>query len=192
VASDPTMTAGMTAGRYGKQLGEPGLYVRQCRSGSFANLIARRAQSPQLQAQVLREFGLHLPTKPAVASGGGLSFIWNGPDRWMVEAEKIDAGIESMLRPLERYAAICDQGDGYVRLDVYGPRVRDVLAKGLPIDLQPFSPGDVAMTAVNQMGVQIWQTSANPSYRLSVARGYLQSFRHWLGASSAEFGIAVL
>jgi methylglutamate dehydrogenase subunit D len=188
VASDPTMTAG----RYGRQLGEPGLYVRQCRSGGFANLIARRAQSPQLQAEVLREFGVNLPTRPAFASGDRLSFIWNGPDRWMVEAEKPDQDIESMLRPLERFAAICDQGDGYVRLDVYGPRVRDVLAKGLPIDLHPFLPGDAAMTAINQIGVQIWQTSANPSYRLSVARGYLQSFWHWLKASGAEFGVEVL
>ena len=42
-----------------------------------------------------------------------------------------------------------DQSDSRLVLRLSGPRVRDVLAKGVPVDLHPkaFKPGDVAMHA---------------------------------------------
>jgi sarcosine oxidase subunit gamma len=69
-----------------------------------------------------------------------------------------------------------------------------VLAKGLPIDLDParFGAGDVALTAVAHVGLHVRQTSDAPSYRLGVARSYAQSLWHWLAASAAEFGCEVV
>ncbi len=50
-----------------------------------------------------------------------------------------------------------DQSDARLVLHLSGPRVRDVLAKGVPIDLHPkvFKPGDVATTLIAYIGVQI-------------------------------------
>lgn len=181
-------------GRYGKRLGDPGLYVRECMSGSLASLSAWRDQSSKLQEEVFREFGLQLPTRPRVANSNNLTFVWNGPDRWMVEAEDMSEGIELLLgKSLRPFAAICNQSDGYVRFDVQGGRVRDTLAKGLPIDLdsERFLLGDVAITAVAHIGVHLWQTSGSPNYRLCVSRSYAKSFWGWLHKSSAEFGCEV-
>ena len=55
------------------------------------------------------------------------------------------------------FAAVADQSDARLVLRLSGPRVRDVLAKGVPVDLHPqaFKPGDVANTLVGYIGVQI-------------------------------------
>ena len=92
------------------------------------------------------------------------------------------------------FASICDQSDSRIVLELAGPRVRDVLAKGVPIDLHPdrFRAGDVAVTLVGHVGVQLWCNSAAPDYRLAVARSYFSSLWHWLAASAAEFGCEVV
>ena len=98
-----------------------------------------------------------------------------------------------MLAPsLVGLAAVCEQSDGRVVIEIGGPRSRAVLAKGLPIDLHPraFAPGDVALTAASHIAVQLWQVDAAPTYRLAVPRSLAASFRCWLGESAAEFGCA--
>ena len=78
-------------------------------------------------------------------------------------------------------------------LELSGPRVRDVLAKGVPLDLHPvrFRDGDVALTAVAHVAVHLRQVSDAPAYRLSVPRSYFGAFWHWLASSAAEFGCEV-
>ena len=53
-----------------------------------------------------------------------------------------------------------------------GPRVRDVLAKGVPLDLHPkvFKLGDVANTLVAYVGVQIDMLDDAPIYQLTAPR----------------------
>jgi sarcosine oxidase subunit gamma len=74
-----------------------------------------------------------------------------------------------------------------------GPHARDVLAKGLPIDLDPraFPLGSAATSAIAHMGVQLWQLDDTRSYDLAIFRSVSQSFWSWLSASAAEFGYVV-
>jgi sarcosine oxidase subunit gamma len=78
-------------------------------------------------------------------------------------------------------------------LTISGPRARDVLAKGLPIDLDPraFPPGSAATSTISLMGVQLWQTGDTPGYEIAVFRSVSASFWRWLTASAAEFGYEV-
>jgi sarcosine oxidase subunit gamma len=73
---------------------------------------------------------------------------------------------------------------------VSGPRARDVLAKGLPIDLDPraFPLGSAATSAISHMGVQLWQLDDTRSYDIAIFRSLTESFWRWLTASAAEFG----
>jgi len=188
---DNSSVTGVGAGRSGRRSGEPGLIVRECRDTDIASLVARRGQAPALSQAVWQTFGVSLPMTPRIAGARDVSFIWAGLDRWLVEIRSGTVGIESLLEePLGHLAAICDQSDSRRTLDLRGPKVRDVLAKGLPIDLHAtrFAEGDVAVTAISHIGVHLWQTSAQPVYRLSVTRSYFGSFWHWLASSAAEFG----
>jgi sarcosine oxidase subunit gamma len=90
-------------------------------------------------------------------------------------------------------ASVFDLTDSRVVLEIGGPRIRDALAKMLPIDLHPsvFGTGDVAVTIASHIGVTLWQTADTPQYRLAVARSYFGSFWRSLVAAAAEYGCEV-
>jgi sarcosine oxidase subunit gamma len=106
-------------------------------------------------------------------------------------------GAEALARDLAQrlagLASISDQSGGRTVIRVSGPRARDVLAKGLPIDLDPraFPLGSAATSVIALMGVQLWQTEDTRSYDIAMFRSVSQSFWRWLTASSAEFGYEV-
>ena len=72
--------------------------------------------------------------------------------------------------------------------------MRDVLAKGVPVDLHPnvFKPGDVANTQIAYVGVQIDMLDGAPTYQLAAPRSMAGTFWSWLAASAAEFGYDVM
>jgi sarcosine oxidase subunit gamma len=192
--SDRTHAA-FTPGRSGRADGAPGLIVRECVGQRLASLIARRGQAERASAAAARAFGVALPVAPRAVAGRGATFIWAGPGSWLVETGPELDDVEAFLgATFAGTASICDQSDSRVVLEVSGPRVRDVLAKGAPIDLHAdqFSAGDVALTAIGHVGVHLRQVSAAPAFRLSVARSYFGTFWHWLSSSAAEFGCEVV
>ena len=73
---------------------------------------------------------------------------------------------------LKGLASISDQSGGRTVLRISGPRARDVLAKGLPIDLDPrgFPLGSAATSTISLMGVQLWQTGDPQSYDIAIFR----------------------
>ena len=72
-----------------------------------------------------------------------------------------------------------------------GPKVRETLAKGVPVDLHPdhFS-NHAAVTMVAHIGVIMWQ-SGQDRFTLAVFRSYSGGFWHWLSASAAPSGLVV-
>jgi sarcosine oxidase subunit gamma len=91
-------------------------------------------------------------------------------------------------------ASIADQSDGRVVLRLSGDRARDVLAKGIPVDLHPrgFRTGDVASTVVAHIGVQIQQLDDRPTFQLIALRSFAGSLWSWLAKSAAEFGYEIV
>jgi heterotetrameric sarcosine oxidase gamma subunit len=185
----------LVPGRSGRPAGLPGLIVRECVGLSLASLIARRGQAELVSKAAFATFGVALPVTPRAVAASGFTFSWAGPGSWFVEATAGAENLEAVLgASFGGVAAICEQSDSRVVLEVAGTRVRDVLAKGVPIDLHPerFRDGDVALTVVGHVGIQLRRTNEVPSYRLSVARSYFGSLWHWLAASAAEFGCEVI
>lgn len=179
-------------GRHGRRVGEPGVTATEVRRVGLALVTARKGQRASLAEAVRATFGAELPDTPRRAAGRDNAFIWSGPDQWLAHVEPAPAaGMETVLAPLAGMAALVDQSHGRTLLRITGPRVRDALAKGFPIDLHPraFKPGDTAVTSVAHIGVQIWQMDDAPAYEIAVARGFAVSFWHWLEASAAEYGL---
>lgn len=190
---DVTGTA-LTPGRRGRRCDPPGLVVSRCRVRPVASVIARRGLAVRLSAAADAAFGTSLPTGPRVAVGRGMTFVWSGPGSWLAEAHEDVADVESLLLgSFDGLAAVCEQTESRVVLELRGPRVRDVLCKGVPIDLHPdrFRTHDVALTAVGHISVQLRQVSDEPAFRIGVAGSYFASFWHWLESSAAEFGCEV-
>lgn len=160
---------------------------------SIVSIAAGRGKSDALRAAMREAYGVTLPDTPLRVEGSrGVSVIWYGPEQWFVIAERGREGrdLEAELTPVAgAHAAIVDQGDGRAVVRLSGSHVRDVLAKGMGLDLHPkaFKPNGVAITQASHIGVVLWQADAAPVYEIAMFRSFADSFARWLTHSAAEF-----
>jgi len=181
-------------GRLGRREGAPGLVLQELTQFTLASVIARKNQAAQAAAAAQQAFGTSPPATPTIAAGDELAFIWSGPGHWLALGPQAMEPLEARLGAVfGTHASVFDQGGSRVLLDLRGPRVRDVLAKGVSIDLHPrsFKAGDVAVTTASHLAVHLWQVADEPVYRLLVVRTYFDSLWRWLAASAAEYGCEV-
>jgi methylglutamate dehydrogenase subunit D len=184
-----------TPGRYGRQDGAPGVTIEERRGLGIATVAARKGQEEALKAAVAEAYGVELLDGSRVVQGPQASFVGYGPGQWLaVSATLADETLaRDLAARLKGLASISDQHGGRTVLRLSGLRARDVLAKGLPIDLHPraFGPGSAATSTIAFMGVQLWQADDAPTYDIAVFRSVSESFWRWLTASAAEFGYDV-
>ena len=195
IRSVSALDGAVAPGRHGRRAGDAGVIATEVRNVGLALVTARKGQRAFLAETVRSTFGVELPDTPRRVAGRGMAFIWSGPDQWLAHMVPAPpAGMEGALAPLAGLAALVDQSHGRAVLRVTGPRVRDALAKGFPIDLHPraFTTGDTAVTSVAHIGAQIWQIDDAPTYEIAVARGFALSFWHWLESSAAEYGLELV
>ena len=183
----------VTPGHYGRATS--GLTVVERTDIALASVIAKHGKRFMLVNAVNTAFGVALPDGPRRATTGTVTFAGTGPDQWIASAEGAEAaGFAAKLRArIGPFAAVSDQSDARLVLHLSGPRVRDVLAKGVTIDLHPnvFKPGHVAVTPIAYIGVQIDRLE-DTTYQLTAPRSMAASFWSWLSASAAEFGYDVV
>jgi sarcosine oxidase gamma subunit len=203
--------AGFAATGHRGHASPSGVTLRCLDDHAMLEMTARRGQTAALAEAVHRLYGAVLPEGPAWMAGAGIEFVGLGPGCWLVLGARaarphcpVDPGIgekprttaggtpalPALAAALSTFATFVDQSDGRALLELSGPRVRDVLAKGVPIDLHPraFAPGSAATSHIARIGVTLWQTDEVPTYRLATPRSSAGSFWHWLEESSAAFG----
>jgi sarcosine oxidase subunit gamma len=188
---------GLTSlGRHGVATGAAGVRIEEVTDIAFASVIAKRDKGFMLINAVNTAFGVALPDGPRRATRGAVTFAGTGPGQWLASAQGADAaGFVTRLRGrIAPFAAVADQSDSRLVLRLSGPRLRDILIKGVSIDLHPkaFKVGDVASTQVAYMGVQLDMLDETPTYLLAGPRSIAGTLWSWLSASAAEFGYEVV
>jgi len=188
--------AGIAApGRYGKTEGEPGVIISELAGLGVATVACRKGQATMLSAKVKQSYGVDLPASSRVAQGPKVKFIGYGPGQWLAVSESLanETLAGDLMAKLGSLASVSDQSGGRTVLRIGGNRARDVLAKGLSIDLDPctFPLGSAATSAISHIGVQLWQADDARSYNIAIFRSLTKSFWRWLTASAAEFGYEV-
>jgi sarcosine oxidase subunit gamma len=183
-------------GRYGKlSAGEPQVVVAGRPNLTVTQLSAFHGKTDEIGQALAREAGLELPSGPKRVQAEGLSLIGVAPSQWLAiaEGEAANARLSRLSAALTGLASVVDQSDAKAILRLSGERVRDVLAKGCPLDLHPraFTPEDAATTQIALIPCQLWQIDETPAFELAVPLSYAGSFWHWLAASAAEFGYEV-
>ncbi len=171
---------------------------------TIAGVAAFSGRTEEVAARLRERFGLALPIRPEQATGAdGLVAQWAGPAQWLVMASRGGdraggpAGgardLEAELAPLlGGIAAVVDLSDARAVLRVSGPKARDVLAKGVGIDLhaRAFAVGDVAITHAAHTGVTIALVDDAPTFEISMFRSFAESFAHFLSEAAREFAHA--
>ena len=182
-------------GRFGKTDGTPGVHLSERVGPGLATIAAHKGQGEGLRQKVREAYGVDLPDLSIIVQGPAVSFVGIGPGQWLAVSESLkhDALARDLAKQLKGLASVSDQSDGRTVIRIGGPRARDTLAKGLPIDLDPraFPANGAATSVISLMGVQLWQVDDTPTYDIAVFRSLSGSFWRWLTASAAEFGYEV-
>jgi heterotetrameric sarcosine oxidase gamma subunit len=176
-------------GAYGRA-GEPGVVAVLREDVGFATLTARKGGIPALKVSVAAGFGLALPDGPRAVGGPDLALLGTAPRRWLaVSQTRVDLAGD-LIGALGGHATVTEQSDALIACDLSGPRVLDLLAKGVAIDLHPevFKSGDVTVTDIAHIGATLWRTNED-AWRLLVARSFAPAFLRFLIVSAAEYGI---
>src|SRR5258708_31978346 len=150
------------------------------REHAIVSVLARKGQ-----AQTLSEKAGIL-SAPRQSGANGITVLGIGPGRWLFLGATL-----GQLSHLSGLASLSDHSDGYAVFEIWGPMVRETLAKGVPVDLHPAVFTDtVVVTVIAHIVAIVWQTAPD-HFSIAVFRSYAGSFWHWLAASAAEFGLTV-
>ncbi|MET0482416.1 MAG: sarcosine oxidase subunit gamma family protein [Aestuariivirgaceae bacterium] len=187
--------ATLTPGRYGaKGPDGPAVTLGLRHPLSIVAIMARKGRGEALDAALRDGFGLAPPGPGQSAAAQDLALRWAGPEQWFaIAAGGRDGDLHRRLAAaLADTASLVDQSHGRVAIVIAGPRARAVLAKGTAVDLHParFRPGQVAMTQMAHVGVQLTETAPDV-FELLVFRSFAESLFEFLAAMAAEYGYEV-
>jgi heterotetrameric sarcosine oxidase gamma subunit len=179
-------------GRSGAASRDPGVIITPRHDFSLAFVIGANGDRA-LADRFVSRYGIEPPDTPRIVSGARLDLVWAGPSQWLAVSVRPEMPAE-IAEALQGIAAVSDQTDSRAVLRLRGPHIRDVLAKGCPVDLHPraFHRGDTFITAIGGIGVQVWWADVDDALHISVPRSMAGSFWSWLLPSAQEFGVEVL
>lgn len=172
--------------------------VVMCERAHLGKVILRGAPGDDAFLEsALGTLGVALPLEPnTVSAGEGVTVLWLGPDEWLVvtapgEGAALNRALDVGVAPHGGIATHVT--DSRAVIGVSGPRARDVLAMGCPLDLHPqsFGPGRCAQSLVAKASVLIHQRDDGPSYDLYVGRSFATYLWRWLEDAAHEYGSAV-
>ncbi|WP_439899763.1 sarcosine oxidase subunit gamma [Paraburkholderia phymatum] len=153
------------------------------REKAFCDLVTLRgdARDAAFLSAVESVTGCRPPAKPnTVARGNGYDVLWLGPDEWLVRSLQPQSPVaeDKLVEALQgQFASAVDIGSGWTVLEVSGEKVRDVIARGCPIDLHPrmFAPGQCAQSHYFKASIVLVPV-ADDTYEIVVRRSFADYF----------------
>ncbi|MEM6583607.1 MAG: sarcosine oxidase subunit gamma family protein [Pseudomonadota bacterium] len=121
-------------------------------------------------------------------SHGGL-WLWSAPGEWLVMIpEGTKDAVLNALQPSEhrQLCVVHDVTDGYAILNLYGEKVRQILARGSSVDFHPsrFADGDCCVTRLAGIRVLLVQLAGESLLIADVS--YSDYLQKWLEAVSID------
>lgn len=194
--ADPTGSTTSAFAGLPAAVGSGGGVIATERDGlGIARIAARKGQTAAVAELVRAQFGVELPTAPRRASRGAVGVARIGPEAWLATHDSAgNAFAESLRSLLGDSASVADQSDAHVILRLTGPKVRDTLAKLIPIDTHPrsFQVGDIAQTVCGYINVTLWRLEdtgqSDPAFELWAGRSLAINLHQAISHAAAEFG----
>ncbi len=184
----------LEAGRFGRDTDAPGVTLTQRRGLLIAQLCHWPDRADAFARAIDTGLTLPVPAPNRASADNAVAMLSIGAETYWVVAEGADGELLDRLRAGfdSDTATVADLSHARCGLRLRGPAVRQVLAKGLPVDLHPrvLPVGAVAVSAVHGIHT-VLHHSGGDIFDLYVLRSYAVSFWGWLTHSAAEFGYAV-
>jgi sarcosine oxidase subunit gamma len=171
-----------------------GVVFRERRDIAIVSVVARPGGSDALARAAQENLGVEWPGPNESAQGQDFHVLFAGLDRWNVvgEGEEGPTLLARLHEGLGESAALADQSHGLCIIEMAGPRVFDVLAKGTAVDMNPqsFSVGRSVATGANHLAVHLWRVG-NDRVMVTVLRSFARDLFEFLSTMSLEYGYRV-
>jgi heterotetrameric sarcosine oxidase gamma subunit len=170
----------------------PGVVFRDRRDLSLVTIQIRPEKQTAVR-KTLEAAGFALPPVGQAARGGDVSVIWSALDRWIAVAPKGPGQLHAQLvqalggDPRAHGVALVDQSSGLFALEIGGPKLDALLAKGTPVDLHALETDRTAATGIDHQPVTLWRTSPQ-TVLLLVGRSFAQDTLEFLQEMALEYG----
>ena len=159
--------------------------------------IRGTAPDPAFSSAVQTATGVALPSAAnTVSTAGGRQILWLGPNEWWVTGA--DGEAESLVEKLRenfigQHAAACDVSESRAILVLKGPRAREVLMRGVSLDLHPreFRVGQCAQTGLSRANVLLHLIDDVPTFEIYVLKSFSDYLWRWLEKVAQDFNLAV-
>lgn len=137
-----------------------------------------------LRKTVQAATGVEVPALREIRHAGGNAVAWMSPDELLLlvpygEAETITAALQAALAGQHHLAINVSDARALFRLA--GPGVREVLAKGAPVDLAPgyFEQGMIRRTRIGLLAAAFWMPAPD-SFEIVCFRSVAGHMEAWL------------
>jgi sarcosine oxidase subunit gamma len=170
------------------------LAIRELPFVTQVNLRADPEDAGLLQ-RLAAGLGFSLPVVPnTVGSHGERRGLWLAPDEWLIvgpddQRDVLDRALRGGLA--DAFGSIVDVSANRTVLEIGGVRARDLLAHGVPIDLdaRSFPPGRCAQTLLGKAQVIIERRGDQPAFHIYIRSSFSSYAADWLlEAGSARTG----
>ncbi|MFI5805156.1 sarcosine oxidase subunit gamma [Streptomyces sp. NPDC051561] len=161
-----------------------------------AQIDVRLAAGSAAADAITLALGLPLPVEPNTTTATGrLTALWLGPDEWLVVGppdteQDLESRIRAAVAGGDDPLSVTDVSAQRAALLVSGPRARDLLAHGCPLDLHPraFAPGHCARTTLARAHiVLVARARPRAGFWLLVRSSYARYVTDWLLDAATEY-----
>ena len=160
-----------------------------------ARIAARKGRSSALVELFGATYGVEPPNAPRWVSRADVCIAGIAPQTWLAMRERAGNAFPHALQSLlGQCALVADQSDAHAIVRLTGPKVRQALAKLLPIDIHPrtFQVGDLAQTVCGYMNVMLWRVQDSApdaaAFEIWAGRSLAASLHEAISHAAAEFG----
>ena len=181
------------AGHGPRPQSDAGLVLRERRFRGHL-LLRGHPDRSRLADVVASRVGVDLPQRPlTLVRSGAVSLQWLSPDEWLAI---VPLGETFRIAQQLRHGSggsVVDVSGGQTLVELSGPRVREVLMKSTPCDVddRAFPPGRAVMTVFAKTMAGIRRLDAD-RWELILRRSYADYLWRWLLDAGAEYGVSVL
>ncbi|MXU65470.1 sarcosine oxidase subunit gamma [Oceanomicrobium pacificus] len=134
--------------------------------GGLTGMVQLRADlaDAAVATAVKAATGADLPDRRRISAAKEQRLLWMSPDELLILTDH--GAAPDLVKRLSteltgQHALVLDLSDARSRIRLSGQGVREVLAKGAPVDLAPgrFEPGEVRRTRIGQIAAAFWLLS---------------------------------
>jgi heterotetrameric sarcosine oxidase gamma subunit len=185
----------LNRGGRGGTLGARPLRLGEVRNWSLVQIAAFASTLAEFERAVSPLLGVGLPSGIGeVVSGGTRRLLKTGPEQfWIVGPGTDDMAARLQAAVAPEIGAVTPLSHSRARIFVEGEPARELLAKGIPLDLHPevFRVDQFALTGLHHTPVLLHR-SGEHLYEIYAMRTFALSLWEWLTDAALPFGYEVV